>query len=99
MSALYTPPQLKVAYMTSTHANSNTRLSGKTMTIKVIPFTHGKCSWPRTSNIQMWTFTYISGTEYYITTEVNGALQYLRIASDSISLVEVSDKMTTASLL
>ena len=78
--------------MTSTAANSNTRLSGKTMTIKVDPISRTENVYvAKDSNIQMWTFTYISGTEYYITTEVNGALKYLRIASDSISLVEASD--------
>ena len=78
--------------MTATAANSNTRLSGKTMTIKVDPISRTENVYvAKDSNIQMWTFTYISGAEYYITTEVNGTLKYLRIASDSISLVEASD--------
>ena len=39
----------------------------------------------------MWSFSKISGNQYYITTEVDGATKYLSITSSAVKLVDAPD--------
>ena len=70
-------------------ANSGTRLSGKTMTVRTEPIKRTENVFvANNSNITMWSFTAISQDRYYVAAEVSGALKYLSISEGVVKLVD-----------
>ena len=75
--------------MTSTAQDNGTKLQGKSTTVRIDPIGRTeKVYVANNSNIQMWTFTRISGDQYYISTVVGGSLKYLKLSSSGVSLVD-----------
>ena len=46
---------------------------------------------PNSSDISLWTFHWTEGDRYYITADVNGSTQYLKISSGGLTLVSEPD--------
>ncbi|MBQ9156227.1 MAG: hypothetical protein IJ137_05555 [Eubacterium sp.] len=73
-------------------SNSNTRLSGKTLTVRTEPVKRTENVFvAENSEITMWSFRSVSGDQYHITAEVGGALKFLRIDGSTVTLVDEPD--------
>ncbi len=46
---------------------------------------------PNESDISMWTFHWLEGDQYYLSTVVDGSTKYLRIDADGLTLVSTPD--------
>ena len=74
--------------------NNNKSLKGLATTVRANPTDRSQNVFvAKNSNITMWTLNRIAGTtsQYYITTEVNNAVKYLRIDESGIKLVDHDD--------
>lgn len=73
-------------------ASGDTKLKGLTMTVRTNTVDRkSNVLVAKDSNITMWSFSKISGNQYYITTEVDGATKYLSITSSAVKLVDAPD--------
>ncbi|MBR3552079.1 MAG: fibro-slime domain-containing protein [Clostridia bacterium] len=67
-------------------------LDAKAMTVLSTADGSNQLFEPSDSDIPDWTFHWITEDRYYITTEVNGVTQYLKVDSNGVSLVSTPDQ-------
>ena len=73
-------------------ANNNTKLQGKTLTVRVEPVKRTENVYvANNSDISMWTFHFVDDGICLISTTMGEDVKYLRIGSDGITLVDYSD--------
>lgn len=78
--------------MTTTPQTNNTRLKAQSVVIRSNPLTDGTFYVAKNVDIPFFTFHSLGEDKYHITAEVDGQTKYLRITSNSVTLVDEPDK-------
>ncbi|MBQ1302761.1 MAG: hypothetical protein IIY29_05395, partial [Firmicutes bacterium] len=76
----------------STASSTGNKLDAKSMTVMSTADGSDTLFAPSDSEISMWTFHWISGDKYYLTSEVGGSTKYLRIDASGLSMVDLQEQ-------
>ncbi len=77
------------ALMSDSEVSGTGSLDAMSMTVMAKKTDHGdKLFVSSDSDVSMWTFTWVSGEDYYLTTTVDGQTKYLSVTASGLTIVD-----------
>jgi len=89
---IMTKSKKPAALMADNNSTYSDRRKAVEATIRDNPFIKGTNIYQTPdTDLTLWTFEYISGSKYYITTQVEGTYKYLKVSGASVTLTDTPD--------